>query len=75
MHNRLSIYQTKYCETMFLSCLTTHNLDLYNIQSSSGGQNNIVMPEVAKNTIITELRLNLQKRINICCCSFNRVLM
>jgi len=54
MHNGLSIYQNKYCETTFLSCLTTHSLGLHNIQSSSGVQNNNVMPEVAKKTLLLQ---------------------
>ena len=47
-------------------------LILHNIQSSNSGQNNIVRNR-NKPTIITELQLNLQKHINICCCSFNKI--
>ena len=38
------------------------------------GQNSIITSEV-KSIIITELQLNLQKHINICCCSFSWVSM
>jgi len=40
-------------------------------QSSSSGQNNIIMSEVAK--LISEYQLNFQKHVNICCCSFDKI--
>jgi len=37
-------------------------------QSSSFGQNNIIMTAAAK--LVSEYQLNLQKHINFCCCCF-----
>jgi len=43
-------------------------------QSSSSGQNNIITSEVAKkSSIMSEFYLNLQKHVNVCCCSFNKI--
>jgi len=42
----LSIYQTKYCETTFLAFPAYR---LHNIQSTSSGQNKIIMPDVTSN--------------------------
>ena len=43
-------------------------------KNKQGGQNNIIMSEIAINpVIITELELNLQRHINVCCCSFNKI--
>jgi len=52
MRNGLSIYQTKYCKTTFLTMPI-----LYSIQLSSSGQNNIITPEVATNPLLLQYRL------------------
>jgi len=49
MHNRLSIYQSQYCKTTFLSPATPI---LRNIQSSSSAQNNITTSEMATNPLL-----------------------
>ena len=50
MHNGLSIYQTKYCKTTFLGLARPI---LHNIQSSSSGQNDIIMSEIATNPLLS----------------------
>ena len=40
----------------------------------SSGQNNIITPEIAKKSRnVSKFQLNLQKHVNICCCSFNKI--
>ena len=71
MYNGLSIYQTKHCKTMFLAlpCLT---FVIFNCPVVSKKQYYHIK-NCNKLVIITELQQNMQKHINVCCCSFNKI--
>jgi len=68
----MSIYQTKYCKSTFLA-LPCLSYILFNRPVK--GMQHYYARSCNKPTIITKLQLNLQKHINICCCSFNKVSM
>jgi len=71
MHNGLSICQHKYS---IRPCFCIAMPSLLSIQSSSRGLNNIITSEVVTKLVSTsELQLNLQKHIKICCCNFNKI--
>ena len=62
MHNGLSFYQTTYCKTTFLA------LPHIIFNRPVAGKTMLLHLNRNKPIIITELQLNLQKYINICCC-------
>ena len=72
MHNKFSNHQTNYCKTTFLAltCLS------YILINRPVVAKTALLPKKSqKPTIITVLQVNLQKRSNNCCCSFNKVSM
>jgi len=74
MHNGLRIYQAKHCKTTFLALPCISYIGYYSIVRQWAKQHYYARSR-NKPAIITELQLNVQKDINICCCSFNNVSM
>jgi len=70
MHNLLSIYQTKYCKTTFLALIS---LSYIILNRAVVEKQHYYVRNCNKPIVITEVQLNLQNHIHVCCCSFNKI--
>jgi len=70
MHNLLSIYQTQYCKTTFLALIP---LSYIILNRPVVEKQHYYIINCNKPIVITELQLNLQNHIHVCCCSFNKI--
>ena len=68
MHNGLSIYQIKHCKTF---CALPHLA--YLIYKGPAAERQYYYVRSRKKHFISDLQLNLQKHINVCCCGLKKI--
>jgi len=71
MHNGLSIYQTKYCKTMFLALAC---LSYININRPVVGRTALLRQKSQQTHYYYRIATKLAKAYQICCCSFQKIL-